>query len=112
MCVQICGIIEYSGSETPCSPSAVCSAAATFGTCQRQCLNIPQESSVSRITGLRTTDLSGIDDGSHSVPDATRWAKDEAVLRRNLAKAKDIAAGLIAGIANSGPAKHSHGLGR
>ncbi len=40
----------------------------------------------------------GIDAGSYSFPYVARWAKDKAVLRRNLAEVQGVAAGLIAGI--------------
>lgn len=36
--------------------------------------------------------------GSCSFPDVARWAEDKAVLRRNLAEAQGVAAGLIVGI--------------
>ena len=57
----------------------------------------------SRITpGLRTTDPSGIDGGGYSFPYVARWAKDKAVLRRNLAEVQGVAVGLIAGIEDAG----------
>jgi len=44
----------------------------------------------------------GIDTGSYSFPYVARWAEDKAVLRRNLAEVQGVAAGLIAGIEESG----------
>jgi len=44
----------------------------------------------------------GIDTGSYSFPYVARWAKDKAVLRRNLAEVQGVAAGLIAGIEEAG----------
>ncbi len=45
----------------------------------------------------------GIDTGSYSFPYVARWAKDKAVLRRNLAEVQGVAAGLIAGIEGVDP---------
>ncbi len=44
----------------------------------------------------------GIDTGSYSFPYVARWAKDKAVLRRNLAEVQGVAVGLIAGIEDAG----------
>ncbi len=40
----------------------------------------------------------GIDAGAYSFPYVANWAKDKAVLRRNLAEVQGVAAALIAGI--------------
>ncbi len=44
----------------------------------------------------------GIDAGSYSFPYVARWAKDKAVLKRNLAEVQGVAAGLIEGIDAAG----------
>lgn len=44
----------------------------------------------------------GIDAGSYSFPYVARWAQDKAVLRRNLSEVQGVAAGLIAGIEETG----------
>ncbi len=44
----------------------------------------------------------GIDTGSYSFPYVARWAKDNAVLRRNLAEVQKVSAALIEGIDAAG----------